>query len=299
MHEASKNKSRIQHLLKGKIIDIGCGDDPVCEDCVQFDRYKCTPNTVIGDAAQLPYPSDEFDVVHSSHVLEDFMDTEDILIEWIRALKPGGHLILYLPHKDYYPNIGHPQANTDHKHDFLPQDIVSILKKFNNIDIITNETFPPPDGKYNFNNRSVDEYSFLIVGIKKIYDLMNIHTTAGNAAFGFWLTAIAEGRYPNYGIDIKQDESGKYIAKYKNQDELGYIINGDTGDPTIIDVEASCDTPGWTLHDLFTKWLSATPKSQWSCGLCELADHGRFASSGKERRKWHLERYRRNDEKIS
>jgi ADP-heptose:LPS heptosyltransferase len=46
----------------------------------------------------------------------------------VRVLKPGGHLCLYLPHRDFYPNIGTPGSNPDHKHDFIPQDIVDAMR---------------------------------------------------------------------------------------------------------------------------------------------------------------------------
>jgi len=34
------------------------------------------------------------DFVYSSHLLEDLVDTEAVLREWIRILRPGGRLIL-------------------------------------------------------------------------------------------------------------------------------------------------------------------------------------------------------------
>jgi hypothetical protein len=40
---------------------------------------------------------------------------------WWSLLKVGGHLCLYLPHRDLYPNIGTEGANPDHKHDFVPR----------------------------------------------------------------------------------------------------------------------------------------------------------------------------------
>ena len=42
-------------------------------------------------------------------------------------LKVGGHLVLYLPHRDLYPRIGQPGANPDHKHDFDEDQIVDFM----------------------------------------------------------------------------------------------------------------------------------------------------------------------------
>lgn len=98
------------------------------------------------------FEDNEFDYVFSAHTLEDIDDTEDCLREWLRVLKPGGHLILYLPHKDFYPNIGKEGANPAHKHDFTGADILEILDRICRHRIVLIE------------NRNLnDEYSFLIV----------------------------------------------------------------------------------------------------------------------------------------
>jgi hypothetical protein len=51
--------------------------------------------------------------------------TTAALRAWWDILKVGGHLCLYLPHRDLYPNIGSDGANPDHKHDFVPEDIIA------------------------------------------------------------------------------------------------------------------------------------------------------------------------------
>jgi hypothetical protein len=66
--------------------------------------------------------------VFSSHTLEHMVDPLKTLREWWRVIKTGGHLVLYLPHRDYYPNIGTPGANPDHKHDFHPEDILGLMR---------------------------------------------------------------------------------------------------------------------------------------------------------------------------
>lgn len=88
----------------------------------------------------------------SAHTLEDIDNPEEALREWLRVLKIGGHLILYLPHKDYYPNIGQPGANPAHKHDFLPKDILQLLKRICLFDVHVLEE-----------RNQNDEYSFLLV----------------------------------------------------------------------------------------------------------------------------------------
>lgn len=50
-----------------------------------------------GDAAQLPLDDERFDLMSASHVLEHLADDDAALDEWIRAVKPGGHLLILLP----------------------------------------------------------------------------------------------------------------------------------------------------------------------------------------------------------
>lgn len=170
MNESLKNKHRIEHLLVGDILDLGAGRWPICKGAITYDlrhhgNQGCRA-AVIGDARSLIFGYNRFDVVHSSHLLEDLGDTRSVLVEWLRVLRPHGHLILYLPHRDHYPNIGQPFANTDHQHDFVPEDILAHLTSIGQTSIELCETFPPSGGKYNPAKSKTDEYSFLIVARK-------------------------------------------------------------------------------------------------------------------------------------
>ena len=62
-----------------------------------------------------------FDFVYASHTIEHMVDLEITLNNWWRVLRPGGYLILYLPHRDLYEkkNTLPSRWNTDHKHFFL------------------------------------------------------------------------------------------------------------------------------------------------------------------------------------
>jgi len=50
-------------------------------------------------AKRLPFDSDTFDLVYASHVLEHipWYQTEDVLVEWVRILKPRGALEIWVP----------------------------------------------------------------------------------------------------------------------------------------------------------------------------------------------------------
>jgi ADP-heptose:LPS heptosyltransferase len=115
-----------------------------------------TAADIVGQADDLSMFADEsMDFVFSSHTLEHMADVEKTLREWWRVVKPGGHLVLYLPHKDFYPNIGQPGANPDHKHDFVPTDISTVMSRIRGLgswEILVNEE-----------RNEDDEYSFFQV----------------------------------------------------------------------------------------------------------------------------------------
>jgi len=56
---------------------------------------------LIGEAGRLHELSDgEYDAVLSSHVLEHIANPLGALREWRRVVRPGGHILLIIPHKD-------------------------------------------------------------------------------------------------------------------------------------------------------------------------------------------------------
>ncbi|MCP4584279.1 MAG: methyltransferase domain-containing protein [candidate division Zixibacteria bacterium] len=101
---------------RGKGLDIGHGGDFIVQGCEGWDFDK-------GDAQYLNgIPDNEFDFVHSSHTLEHMVDSQVALRNWWRVVKPGGYLILYLPHRDLYEKKKTLPSrwNPDHKRFFLP-----------------------------------------------------------------------------------------------------------------------------------------------------------------------------------
>lgn len=167
MSEAVKCKHRIMEYLKDKIVlDAGVDDDKICKWAIGVDFKRVTDEVnLLGDATNLYWFKDNvFDVVFSSHCLEDIEDTESTLREWLRVLRPNGYLILYLPHKKYYPNIGQPFANIGHKHDFLPEDIIGTMKRIGGVELVYSREYGCD--KYDHENRGKIEYSFEQVWLK-------------------------------------------------------------------------------------------------------------------------------------
>jgi SAM-dependent methyltransferase len=95
-------------------IDLGFGGDPISSHAIAMDLpspYAEThdetgsshPQHLKGDARNLYWFRDGvLDYVYSSHLLEDFPNTQEVLREWLRVLKPGGKLILVQPDEMKY-----------------------------------------------------------------------------------------------------------------------------------------------------------------------------------------------------
>lgn len=123
--ETAKIRDIAKDFLHGeKGIDIGYGGEKILPHAIAFDMFIPGTNVGIdsqdgfGDARRLPYPSQSFDWVYSSHMLEHIEETTDTLKEWFRVLKPGGIMFLYLPieskYREYCADVGVPR-NYSHK----------------------------------------------------------------------------------------------------------------------------------------------------------------------------------------
>jgi len=102
----------------GQGLDIGYGGDLLADNCRGWDLED-------GDAQHLHgLPDDQFDFVYSSHTLEHMSDVTVALRNWWRVVKPGGFLLLYLPHRDLYEKSETLPSrwNPDHNCFFLPDE---------------------------------------------------------------------------------------------------------------------------------------------------------------------------------
>jgi SAM-dependent methyltransferase len=156
--ETSKCRASLAPYCQGNGIDIGFGGDPIVPHAICMDlptayaRYKQYAQHLHGRAEDLHWFRDgSLDWVYSSHVLEDFPATREVLDEWLRVVRPGGHLVLYLPDEQVYrehcQRHGRP-PNTHHVHaDFGLAFVKRALAHRQDIEVI-HERFPV--GVYSF-----------------------------------------------------------------------------------------------------------------------------------------------------
>ena len=150
--EVQKCRARLANYCQGSGLDVGCGVEKIIPSAIGLDIQGVGDiNCDISRGLDIFAPG-FFDYVFSSHCLEDFKNTREILQDWWSKIKVGGYLVLYLPHKDHYPNIGQKGHNIIHQHDFVPEDIIREMEAFASYEVIK-------QGVYS----EEDEYSFEIV----------------------------------------------------------------------------------------------------------------------------------------
>lgn len=101
-------------------IDIGCQYDALNST---FRRWDIAFGD--GDAEFMEGIKDEtFYTVYASHILEHINNPKEALRNWFRILKPGGHLIIMVPHRDLYEKRKTlpSQWNGEHKWFWLPDE---------------------------------------------------------------------------------------------------------------------------------------------------------------------------------
>jgi predicted SAM-dependent methyltransferase len=156
--ETSKCRASLAQYCQGDGLDIGFGGDPIVPHAICLDMPKGYANYdnhvqhLHGDARNLYwFRSDSLDWVYSSHVLEDFEDTRSVLYEWLRVVRPGGYIVLYLPDEQTYRAYCSHQCkppNIHHNHEFFSSEFVmSCLKSRDDIEIV-HQQFPV--GIYSF-----------------------------------------------------------------------------------------------------------------------------------------------------
>ena len=107
--ETSKVRHLVLPYIEGYTCDIGFGGDKIIKKAIGIDFARpyadCGTDSVDIQCNVLfgiPVHDSMYDTVYSSHLVEDFEDTENILKEFIRICKPNGNLIIVVPDQKKY-----------------------------------------------------------------------------------------------------------------------------------------------------------------------------------------------------
>jgi SAM-dependent methyltransferase len=116
-------KRRLQMILKaagerlnGKVLENGCGIGMYVERLsihssqvvgleYDFERARQarlkSANILCAAGENLPVPKESFDLILSHEVLEHVQDDRSAVAEMVRALRPGGRLVIFVPNRGY------------------------------------------------------------------------------------------------------------------------------------------------------------------------------------------------------
>lgn len=92
-------------------------EDTLWSDAPQADGATLTPirRRLIAEAGRLEdAPDDSYDAILSSHVLEHLANPLGALAEWRRVVRPGGHVLLIVPHRDGTFDHRRPVTSLEH-----------------------------------------------------------------------------------------------------------------------------------------------------------------------------------------
>jgi ADP-heptose:LPS heptosyltransferase len=259
--ESDKIRFEVLPYLARGGLDIGCGPKKVWPHLIGIDSGKDSelfgiqmkPDIVVGNAEKLAlFASESVEAVFSSHTLEHLEHWQAALADWWRLVKVGGYLILYLPHRDLYPNIGTPGANPDHKNDFAPEDIISAM------------TTIAPDWSLmeNQNRGDGNEYSFLQIfrkdaagsGLAYPFAFMKPAKTAGLVRIGakgdaLWASSpLALLKEQGYHTTVYVAHTGAEILRHDpNIDRLVMLPDGVLTDDELLEfwVHEAAKTDRW------------------------------------------------------
>jgi len=109
-HLDLETQTLIAKYCQGNGIDVGCGYQKIGA-CVGIDQVpwgnSCNAKGNLSqadwsfDITDLPIKSNTLDFVFASHVLEHIEVPQKAIAEWMRVLKPGGYLVMLIPHIDH------------------------------------------------------------------------------------------------------------------------------------------------------------------------------------------------------
>lgn len=126
--EAAKIRWELVPYFHGDILDIG------------LTRYKTFPHFIgvgsnrdvrIKDASDLSlFASQQYDGVFSAFTIDQvtYSEVPKMLAEWCRVIKPGGHLMLYLPDAAQYPKAGSGDGDPEHRWDCSYERVVETMR---------------------------------------------------------------------------------------------------------------------------------------------------------------------------
>ncbi len=142
MKQGGTSRSMKRRVLEGQPyfvgagLDVGGGGDPLARYAALLGFDSCRNwDLPDGDAQYLAsVPDETYDYLYSSHSLEHMVDPTVALMNWIRVVRGGGHLVIVIPDEELYEHLHWPSRfNSDHKWSFTIYRGAPLLPKSVNV----------------------------------------------------------------------------------------------------------------------------------------------------------------------
>ncbi|NIO19333.1 MAG: methyltransferase domain-containing protein [Candidatus Aenigmarchaeota archaeon] len=99
----TKKREPLVNRFKDRLVlNLGCGDDLIHENLINFDLDLLTGVNVVGNGENLPFLNETFDLIINQAVLEHAKSPGRIVKEMYRVLKRGGHIYVECPFLQEY-----------------------------------------------------------------------------------------------------------------------------------------------------------------------------------------------------
>lgn len=293
-HESQKIKYDIVRWVRGTGLDLGCGLEKVWPHVIGVDNGhhwgKGAAEIKVESADKLPLFADEsMNFVFSSHLLEHMVDAKAALAEWWRVLKVGGCLIIYVPHKDLYPQCGTFGANPDHKHDFNNADVIELMKEVGD-----DWRMRVDEVRFNDNGegQTGNEYSLLQV-YQKTEDGTGQHPEFAHINHGRTCTVV---RYGGMGDNL---QASSVLHELKAQGYYITYVTNPVGFTTLqhnphIDEFYLQDNSVIPDHELGALWENMKKKCDKFVNLCESVEGNLLAIPQRTNHGWPVEMRRKH-----
>lgn len=100
-----RNLDPVRHYLKGRVLNAGSGtrdishliDGELVNQDLGWEGDESANLHIRSPLHRIPVPDNHFDVVLNVAVMEHVENPEEVVPEFLRVLKPGGHLVLEVP----------------------------------------------------------------------------------------------------------------------------------------------------------------------------------------------------------
>ena len=122
-----------------RYLHIGCGNVILPPPFENLDGRDIKGVDYVSTVYPLPFESNTFDLVYSSHVLEHFHrnETLNVLKEWFRVLKPGG--VSFIHHSWLYGGSDNSVNNIAGRANMSPEQFKELVERYG-MDIISQDS---------------------------------------------------------------------------------------------------------------------------------------------------------------